>query len=113
MSLMFNDPDKYFELLDQLAKEEQDFQKSSLNSIRSAKDDELLAALKWVGLTLSEIRRNKGYTLKKFVMEEFKEDSQIAYKISNIERGLQVPTSEIFYKYINLLRKENNQINNE
>lgn len=105
MSLIFDNPEKYFELLDRLAQEEKNFQGESLSSIRNAKDDQLLAALKWVGLTLSEIRISQGYTLKKFVLDEFKEEENLAYKISNIERGLQIPSSEIFQKYINLLRK--------
>jgi hypothetical protein len=105
MSLIFDDPEKYFELLDRLAQEEKNFQNESLDAIKNAKDDQLLAALKWVGLTLSEIRISQGYTLRKFVTEEFKDQEGLAYKISNIERGMQIPSSEVFQKYINLLRK--------
>lgn len=105
MSLIFDNPEKYFELLDRLAQEEKNFQGESLSAIRSAKDDQLLAALKWIGLTLAEIRMSQGYTLRKFVTEEFKQEENLAYKISNVERGLQIPNSEIFQKYINLLRK--------
>lgn len=109
MSLIFEDPEKYFELLDRLAQEEKNFQNESLSSIKNANDDQLLAGLKWIGLALSEIRISQGYTLKKFVTEEFKDHEGLAYKISNIERGLQIPNSLIFQKYINLLRK--NRVN--
>lgn len=109
MSLIFDNPEKYLELLDRLAQEEKEFQKISLDQIKNAKDDQLLAGLKWIGLVLSEIRISQGYTLRKFVMEEFREEPNLAYKISNIERGLVIPSSEIFQKYINILRKSSDK----
>jgi len=104
MSLLLTDPMKYLEMMEQFAKEEKVLQTEALSSLRNASDSELLAGIKFIGAALSSIRISSGYTLKKFVMEQFLAEEGLAYKISNIERGLDIPNPIIVQKYLNLLK---------
>ena len=110
MSLILQDPEKYLEMMELFAKEEKEMQITSLRRIRESSDGDVLAGLKLVGAILTNVRINKGYTLKKFVMEQFTGEEGIASMISNVERGLDIPSPVIIQKYLNLLKEENNSV---
>jgi len=106
---MLKDPIKYMELLEAIAIEEKEMQEESLAKIKNASNDDLLSGLKWVGVLLGQIRINKGYSLRKFVLEKFKGEEGYASRISNIERGLDIPSAGIIKRYVDLLKENENE----
>ena len=53
---------------------------------------------------------SKGLSLKEFVSANFEWDSTSASRISNIERGLDIPDSNIIKRYVDLLKDPSNDL---
>jgi hypothetical protein len=106
MSLLLQDPEKYFKLMKDLADEEKTMQLEAIKKVKEAGDSDILAGIKWFGVVLTQIRITNGYTLRKFVLEKFEGEGGMASRISFIERGLDIPTAAIIEKYMELLKED-------
>lgn len=106
MSLLLQDPEKYFKLMKDLAEEERELRDKAVTKVKNASDSDIIAGIKWFGLVLTQIRIDNGYSLRRFVVEKFEGEPGMASQISFIERGLDIPSAAIIEKYLELLKEE-------
>ncbi len=98
MSLIFEDPQKYMELTAELRRTDQATLDNTLEKIRSMTDKEWEDKLNLLGSLLQDMRVAAGQTLRNFKLGA---DANIELiEISNVERGLAIPSDDLIKTYI-------------
>lgn len=103
MSVLFQDPKKYQELVERIKEEEKLVLLESINSFKNLSEYEITEFLKTLGDILHLVRLNNNITLKDFVKNNLYEDTNPALKTSEIERGIRLPSSKILKNYLKIL----------
>lgn len=96
MSLIFEDPQKYLEITNEMRRQDNETLANTLAKIRSMTDEEWVSKLSLLGSILQDIRVTAGQTMRDFKLANVKIELS---DISRAERGLALPSDDLIRHY--------------
>lgn len=102
MNLIFEDPEKYKKVVAELEQQDSDLLDKAILDVHCLMSDGIESKLKALGDLLHTVRVSNGKTLRAFSLEF---DINVK-EVSNVERGLALPSDELIKKYTKLLNNK-------
>lgn len=103
MSLIFEDPEKYQQVVEKQKEEDTNKLGKAILDVHCLMSDNIESKLKALGDLFHAVRISSGLTLRAFSVES----GISVVEVSDVERGLALPSDDIIKTYTKLLTKDN------